>query len=90
MGEPKIIAIFCHSRRGFGNYCFLAPVLVALWFVCYCSLRTFSDLALVFFVISLVSFCWTEDASMTRNRFPSKAMRSDSAASPLWCLDAEE
>jgi len=51
-------------------------VLVALW-ICYCSLRTFSDLALVFFVISLLSFClqmcWTEEASMTRNRFLIKA-----------------
>ena len=40
---------------------------------CYCSLRTFSDLALVFFVISLVSFylqiCWTEGVSLMRNRF---------------------
>jgi len=40
---------------------------------CYCSLRTFSDLALVFFVISLVSFylqiCWTEGVSLMRNHF---------------------
>jgi len=43
------------------------------------TLRIFSDLALVFFVISLVSFClqicWTDDASLTRNGFPSKANR---------------
>jgi len=56
---------------GFGGTVF------GLW-ACYCSWRTFSDLALVFFVILLVSFCiqicWTEDASLTRNRFPSKAI----------------
>jgi len=44
---------------------------------CYCSLRTSSDLALVFGAFSLVSFClqicWTEDASLTRNQFPCKA-----------------
>jgi len=43
---------------------------------CYGSLRTFSDLALVFFVISLVSLqiCWTEDVLLMRNRYPSKAI----------------
>jgi len=55
----------------------LVLVLVASW-IYYCSLRTFPDLALVFFVISLVNIClqicWTEDASMTRNGFPSKAI----------------
>jgi len=54
-------------------------VLVVLW-NCYYSLRTFSDVALVYFVISLVvsfaqsQICWTEDAWLTRNRFPSKAI----------------
>jgi len=51
-------------------------VLVALW-NCYCSLRTFSNLALVFFrhftCKLLLSIYWTEDASLTRNRFPSKS-----------------
>ena len=46
--------------------------------VSYCSLCTFSVLALVFFVNSHVSFClqicWTEDTSLTRNRFSSKAI----------------
>jgi len=54
----------------------LAQVLIALW-NCYCSPRTFSDFALVFFVNSHVSFClqlcWTEDASLARNRFHAKA-----------------
>jgi len=62
---------------GFGVSRFLAVVLVALW-SCNCSLPTFSDLVLVFFVISHVSFClqiWcTEDASLTQNRFPNKAI----------------
>jgi len=53
-------------------------LVLAVLLRCYCSLRTFSDLALVFSVISLASFClqicWTEDASLTRNRFPSKAI----------------
>jgi len=65
------------SRFGFRVSWLLALVLVALW-TCHCSLRHFSDLALVFTVISHVRFClqicWTEDASLTRNRFPSKAI----------------
>jgi len=60
----------------FGVSWFLALVLVASW-NCYCSLRTFSDPALVFFVISLVScylqICWTQDAPLTQNQFPCKA-----------------
>jgi len=56
---------------------FLALVIAALW-TCYCILRTFSDLGFVFLVISHLSFClqlcWTEDASLTRNRFPNKAI----------------
>jgi len=43
------------SLFGFGVSWFLALVLVALW-TCYLSLCAFFDLALVFFVISLVSF----------------------------------
>jgi len=56
---------------------------------CYCSRRTFSDLALVFFVISLVSFClqicWSEEASLIQNKIPRQGnLPSDSS---LWCLN---
>jgi len=66
------------SRFGLGVCWFLALVIAASW-ICYCSLRTFYDLALVFFVILLVNLCllqifWAEDASLTGNRFPSKAI----------------
>jgi len=50
--------IHCAARRQplwIGVSWFLTLVLVALW-NCYCSLRTFSDLALVFIFILLVSF----------------------------------
>ena len=37
---------------------------------------------------SLLAICWTKDASLTINGFPSKKA-SDSILSPVWCLDAE-
>ena len=68
---PGMKAVSFGGRGGFGylvNFSFNNTV----------TLRAFSDLASVSFVISLVSFClhisWTQDASLTRNRFSSKAI----------------
>jgi len=73
----SFIGLLAVNRFGSGVSWFLVLVIVALW-TCYSSLRTFSDLALVFFVISHVTFCfqicWTEDAALTQNRFPSKVI----------------
>jgi len=68
---PGMKAVSFGGRGGFGylvNFSFNNTV----------TLRAFSDLASVSFVISLVSFClhicWTQDESLTRNRFSSKAI----------------
>jgi len=72
-----ITALLPVSRFVIGARWCLVLVIVALW-ACYCSLRTFFVLALVFFVISHVSFCLqiclTEDVPLTRNRFLSKVI----------------
>ena len=69
-------ALLAVSRFGFRVSWLSALVLVALW-TCHWSPRHFADLALVFFVISHANFClqtcWTDDGSLTRNWFPSKA-----------------
>jgi len=48
---------------------FLSLQLFGLACACFCSLRTFSELAIVVFTISPASFCsqicWAEDVSLT-------------------------
>jgi len=70
----------------------LTSSFVVLACVCYFNLDKFSCRALVLHLLScnlLLAICWTEDASLTWNRIESKTLRSDSIASPLWCLDAD-
>jgi len=60
-------ALLAVSRFGFGVSWLLALALAALW-TCYCSLRTFSDLALVF-TISPANFC-LQFAGLMMRRWP--------------------
>jgi len=63
-----LLAVSCFVNR---ISWFLALAIVASWASCACyyGLYTFSDLALVYFIILPVRFClqsfWTEDTSLT-------------------------
>jgi len=81
------------SRFDFGFSWLLALVLVALW-NCYCSLRTFSGLALIFFRDFTCNFLLTNlldgrCVAVAKSISEQSNMRSDSAVSLLWCLDDE-
>ena len=68
-----------------------ALVVVALW-TCYCSPRTFSDLALVFFYhftskLLLTNFLDWRCVADAQSISQQSNLRSDSVVSPLWCLN---